>query len=108
MSTEKEKKPRKTAPRKAANVEESVAATPKPKAAPKPRAAAKPKAAAAKAVETTEPAAVVVSETVTVERYFPTHQEIAQLAHRYYVERGWQHGFHEQDWLRAEQELGLR
>ena len=35
----------------------------------------------------------------------PTHQEIAQLAHHFWVERGWQDGFAEQDWLRAEREL---
>lgn len=36
---------------------------------------------------------------------WPTHEEIAALAHRYYEERGLLHGFHEQDWYRAEQEL---
>jgi len=38
-------------------------------------------------------------------KQWPTHEEIASLAHRYYEERGWRHGFHEQDWYRAEQEL---
>jgi hypothetical protein len=27
------------------------------------------------------------------------------LAQQYWAQRGWQHGQHEQDWLRAEQEL---
>jgi hypothetical protein len=35
----------------------------------------------------------------------PSHDEIAQLAQKYWAERGWQDGYAEQDWLRAEQEL---
>ena len=35
----------------------------------------------------------------------PSYAEIAQLAERYWAERGWQDGYAEQDWLRAEQEL---
>jgi Protein of unknown function (DUF2934) len=35
----------------------------------------------------------------------PTYAEIAQLAERYWAERGWQDGYAEQDWLRAEREL---
>lgn len=34
-----------------------------------------------------------------------SHDEIAKLAHRYFIERGHQHGHHEEDWLRAEREL---
>jgi len=34
-----------------------------------------------------------------------THDEIAQLAHRFWAERGGNHGQHEDDWYRAEQEL---
>lgn len=34
-----------------------------------------------------------------------THEEIARLAHRFWIERGRQHGRPEDDWLRAEQEL---
>lgn len=34
-----------------------------------------------------------------------THHDIAQLAHKYYTERGHSHGQHVDDWLRAEQEL---
>jgi len=33
------------------------------------------------------------------------HDQVAQLAHRYFIERGHQHGHHEDDWYRAEQEL---
>ncbi len=35
----------------------------------------------------------------------PTTQQIAELAHRFWAERGGHHGWHEHDWLRAEQEL---
>jgi len=35
----------------------------------------------------------------------PSYVEIAQLAERFWMERGWQDGYAEQDWLRAEQEL---
>jgi hypothetical protein len=34
-----------------------------------------------------------------------SHDEIAALAHRYWAERGYQHGHDAEDWLRAEQEL---
>jgi hypothetical protein len=34
-----------------------------------------------------------------------SHEEIARLAHRYWTERGGQHGSDAADWLRAEQEL---
>lgn len=34
-----------------------------------------------------------------------SHDEIAHLAHRFWNERGRQHGQHQDDWLRAEQEL---
>ncbi|MDR3737470.1 MAG: DUF2934 domain-containing protein [Terracidiphilus sp.] len=34
-----------------------------------------------------------------------TRDEIAALAHRFWLERGGQHGHHEEDWLRAEQTL---
>jgi hypothetical protein len=34
-----------------------------------------------------------------------TYEEIATLAHRFWTERGGQHGYHEEDWFRAEQEL---
>jgi hypothetical protein len=34
-----------------------------------------------------------------------SHDEIARLAHKYWAERGGQHGHDAEDWLRAEQEL---
>jgi hypothetical protein len=34
-----------------------------------------------------------------------SHEQVAMLAHQYWAERGHQHGSHEQDWFRAEEEL---
>lgn len=35
----------------------------------------------------------------------PSREEIEKLAHSYWEQRGYQHGYAEQDWLRAEQDL---
>jgi hypothetical protein len=35
----------------------------------------------------------------------PTREQIAELARKYWAERGWKDGYAEQDWLRAEREL---
>jgi hypothetical protein len=51
------------------------------------------KAKAAKAAKPETPAAT------------PSREQIAQLAHRFWKERGGHHGSHEQDWFRAEREL---
>ena len=64
----------------------------------------KPRATAAK---TTAPKAVApktksAKAKVTM---MASHEQIATLAHRFWTERGEQHGHHEEDWLRAEQEL---
>ena len=92
----------------------STEAVKKTKAPAKPKAAAKtpesetesavkaaPKAAAktkAKAAPKTKAVDVAASRT-------PSYEEIARLAERYWAERGWQDGYAEQDWLRAEREL---
>ena len=92
MSTEtvkKTKAPAKTKAVKAPEGEQGSAV----KAAP--RAAAKTKAKATAKSETID---IAASRT-------PSYEEIAQLAERYWAERGWQDGYAEQDWLRAEQEL---
>lgn len=34
-----------------------------------------------------------------------SHEQIATLAHRYWAERGFEHGHDAEDWIRAEQEL---
>jgi len=62
----------------------------------------KVKAPRSKAAKTTVAEVTVVASNV---KQWPSHEEIARLAHFYYVERGWQDGFHEQDWFRAEQDL---
>ena len=62
---------------------------------------AAPTVAAKKTVKT--PAKAKTNDVVAASA--PSHAEIAQLAERYWVERGWQDGYAEQDWLRAEQEL---
>ena len=62
------------------------------KPAARPRAAAKPR----------KP---VVKKTAKVVPISVSHEEIAQLAHRFYAERGHVHGYHEDDWFRAELEL---
>jgi hypothetical protein len=41
----------------------------------------------------------------TTARRAPTHDEIARRAYELFLQRGGQHGSHEQDWLRAESEL---
>lgn len=91
MSDETVKKTK--APAKSKPVKTTADKTSVVKAAPK--AAAKTKAKAAPKIETVE---VVASRT-------PSYEEIAQLAERYWAERGWQDGYAEQDWLRAEREL---
>lgn len=74
----------------------------------------KPRAKAAKAKEVAEPTAPVASSgpqrvpnkaKATTPAPAPTHQQIAQLAHSLWKERGGNHGAHEQDWFRAEREL---
>lgn len=35
----------------------------------------------------------------------PSHDQIADLARKYWAERGYKDGHQEEDWLRAEQEL---
>jgi hypothetical protein len=46
--------------------------------------------------------------TANVTEIRVSHDLIAQLAHQYWAERGHQHGNHEDDWYRAEQELRAR
>ena len=93
---------------------EAVSAEPKVKAkalaksdaatSEKAKTKKKDKEKAAKAKE-----AAAVKDPTAAEQtngnYRPTHEQIAELAHSYYVSRGSQDGYHEQDWLRAEQEL---
>ncbi|MDE3105430.1 MAG: DUF2934 domain-containing protein [Acidobacteriota bacterium] len=80
----------------------------KTKAAPKAKKTTE--TGAAKTVKAAAPKAKVSkkaapkAKAVALPRV-PSHQEIARLAEQYWAERGWQDGFAEQDWLRAEREL---
>jgi len=61
----------------------------------KAKAPAKPRKTAAKNGKAAKPVAAAK----------PSHEEIEKLARSYWEQRGYQDGFAEQDWLRAEQEL---
>ncbi len=65
----------------------------------KTKAPAKPRKTAAKKETVTEITAVEIAKPA------PTREEIAELARKYWAERGWKDGYAEQDWLRAEREL---
>jgi hypothetical protein len=84
--TEREEKIPMTETAKKATTKKKPLATGAKKAAPK-ATATKTKAARSKVT-------MMVSQ-----------EQIAALAHRYWTERGQQHGHHEEDWLRAEHEL---
>lgn len=88
-----EKKPRKAAAKKTAGDKEKVSTAP---------SKAK-KAAVAKTAPTTAGEAATPPSKQT--NRAPSYEAVAALAHRFFEERHCQHGFHEQDWLRAEQEL---
>jgi len=64
----------------------------------KAKATAKPRTSAASTKK-----AAAVGKPVTAKT--PSREEIAQLAYRYWAERGGQNGQDLQDWLRAEREL---
>jgi len=110
MSIEKEKKPRKAPAKKtvaAGDLEKKTKTAAKPKAVAAGKKAAAPKAkAAAKAATAAGVPEAAAAITNTVEQ--PTHEQIAARAYNFFIERGWRHGHHEQDWFRAEQELLAR
>ena len=68
-----------------------------PKDAAKPRKPAENKPAGKKTVASTNGNGSSLS-----------HDQVAQLAHRFWNERGRVHGHHEEDWYRAEQALRSR
>jgi len=110
MSIDKEKKPRKAPAKKsvaAGDAEKKTKAAPKPKAAAESQKAAVPKAEAA-AESATAAGAPEAAEAITNTVQQPTHEQIAARAYTFYIERGWRHGHHDQDWFRAEQELSRR
>jgi len=55
----------------------------------------------------TEPETLALEAQTVVAVYTPTHEEIAKLAYSYWEARGCQGGSPEDDWARAEQELGV-
>jgi hypothetical protein len=76
--------------------------------AKKTKAPAKPRKTAAKkttAAPVTDTALTNGAAHSNVTEMKPSHDQVAKLAHRYWAERGGQHGHHVEDWLRAEHEL---
>jgi hypothetical protein len=65
------------------------------------RSAAAPKAAA----KPSKPAAKKTVASAKTNGNPISHDQVAQLAHRFFIERGHAHGHHEEDWFRAEQAL---
>ena len=75
----------------------------------KPKAPAKPrKTAAGKNTGTNGAGPKTNGAGPNVTQMGFSHDQVARLAHRFWAERGHQHGHHEEDWLRAEQELRAR
>lgn len=81
----------------------------------KTKTPAKPRAAAAKpATESGVKSPARKKKTAPVESIQkarpagPSHDQIAALARRYWAERGYADGKHEEDWFRAEQELSAK
>lgn len=89
MSTETVKKTKTPAKPKTAAKLQDGAVTAEPTVATKTKAKAAPKTKTVDVAATSS----------------PSYAEIARLAERYWAERGWQDGYAEQDWLRAEREL---
>ncbi|MGA7856342.1 MAG: DUF2934 domain-containing protein [Terracidiphilus sp.] len=66
------------------------------------------KATAPRTTGATAPKKVATRKTASkasVTQMKASHEEIARLAHRYWAERGRQHGQDAEDWFRAEHEL---
>jgi hypothetical protein len=74
-----------------------------PKAAAKTRKPAENKAAVKKTVASTKGNGSTNGNGSSI-----SHDQVAQLAHRFWNERGRVHGHHEEDWYRAEQALRSR
>ena len=104
MSVEDEKKPRKAPAKKKTSAASpaNAAATAKVKTAAAPKSAAPKKAPAKKVSEVPAP---TPDGEAKVSKRRPTNAEISERAHGYFVARGRRHGHHDEDWLRAEQDL---
>jgi hypothetical protein len=71
-----------------------------------PKAAAKPRKPAAKKTNVLQMEKPVKAEVLQMEAsVFVSHEQVAELAHRFWNERGRAHGQHEEDWFRAERLL---
>ena len=71
-----------------------------------PKAAAKPRKPAAKKTNILQMEKPVKAEVLQMEAsVFISDDQVAELAHRFWNERGCAHGHHEEDWFRAEQLL---
>jgi hypothetical protein len=69
----------------------------------KAKAPATPRKSAAKKNAVAE--VTVINEPKIEQVKAVSHEEVARLAHRFWAERGHQHGNPAEDWFRAEQEL---
>jgi hypothetical protein len=77
---------------------------PQPKAKAKAPAKSSTKKTSAKAAATNGTAKTNGVPSNLTQMKVP-YERVAQLAHQFWAERGHQHGHHEDDWFRAEQEL---
>lgn len=68
----------------------------KAKSPAKPRKSAETKTAAQKAAP---------AKGIHLAPSQPSYEQVAELARKYWAERGYKDGHHEEDWFRAEQEL---
>lgn len=115
MSVEDEKKkPRKSPAKKAASaastegtVEKKAAKAASPKTSTtKKKTATKPvngkPLASAASPASTQPIGAAATQ---LKPHVVTHAQVAERAYHYFLARGQQHGFHEQDWFRAQQDL---
>ena len=80
--------------------------TTKTASADKPATTAKPrKTAAKKSANGVSAEPIVINGHAAAHERAVPHDEVAKLAHTYWQERGGKHGYHVEDWFRAEQEL---
>ncbi|MEG9435410.1 DUF2934 domain-containing protein [Edaphobacter sp. HDX4] len=107
MSVEDEKKkPRKAPAKKTASAAPDGGPVEKKTNAAAPKPPAAKKKAPAKAVGDPAPSQPVAAAAAEPkQRSQPTHAQVAERAYFLFLERGQQHGFHDQDWLRAQEEL---
>jgi hypothetical protein len=76
------------------------------KASAQPKTAVEPKAVeGTAAVKPRKTISKKTNGSVTVTVMSLSHERVAMLAHQFWLERGQLHGYHEDDWFRAEQAL---